>query len=205
MRIARELHDVIAHSVGLMGVQAAAVRRLLEPEQDNLRAVLLTVEETGRTAIDELGHVLRVLRGTAAEASGAPQPGIEQISEVVAAGRAAGQTVSLEVTGAPRDLPPGVGLSVYRIVQEALTNARKHAPGAPVGVVIDCRPDAVELTVANPVPAAPPPHRPRAAGHGLLGMRERVAAFGGTLQAAPEAGQFVVRASLPTRVAVPVP
>jgi signal transduction histidine kinase len=206
MRIARELHDVIAHSVGLMGVQAAAVRRLLEPEQDKLREVLLSVEETGRSAIDELAHVLRVLRGTAAEAGGAPQPSLDDVAGLVSAGRAAGQEIVLEVTGAPASVPPGVALSAYRIVQEALTNARKHAPAAPVRLGIDCRQDGLEVRVSNPLPAALPlPRSSGAGGHGLIGMQERVAAFGGSLTATPCAGNFVVAAVLPTRTPVAVP
>jgi len=206
MRIARELHDVIAHSVGLMGVQAAAVRRLLEPEQENLRGVLLSVEETGRSAIDELGHVLRVLRGTAAESGGAPQPSLDDIAGLVSAGRSAGQEIELRVTGSPGSVPPGVALSAYRIVQEALTNARKHAPAAPVRLRIDCHPDGLEITVSNPLPAAlPAPRSPGGGGHGLIGMQERVTAFGGSLTAAPSGGNFVVAAVLPTRAPVAVP
>jgi signal transduction histidine kinase len=205
MRIARELHDVIAHSVGLMGIQAAAVRRLLQPGQENLSGVLLSVEETGRSAIDELGHVIRVLRGTAEEAGGAPQPGLGDVEDLVAAGRAAGQDVDLQVSGSPEGVPAGVALSVYRIVQETLTNARKHAPGAPVDVGIRCGPDGVHVTVSNPLPGTVPVPPAHGAGHGLLGMRERVAAFGGSLSAGPEGARFVVSAALPARMPVSVP
>lgn len=203
LRIARELHDVIAHSVGLMGVQAGAVRRRLEPGQDALRETLLSVERTGRTAIEELRHVLGVLRGGVDGAPKAPQPTLAELSELVSAAEAVGQRVTLQVDGSPQALPSGVDISAYRVVQELLTNARKHAAGTPVDLRVEYGPDAVRIRASNPVAARAKARDlgPRA-GHGLLGMRERVHAFGGTLRVDHDSGRFAVVAVLPTHPAV---
>lgn len=204
VRIARELHDVIAHGVGVMGVQAAAVRRLLRSDQAELRDALLSVEDTARNAIEELGRVLHVLRDQKALPTSAPQPDLSEVATLVDLARSAGQQVVLDIVGEPGAVPSGVSVSSYRIVQEALTNARKHAPGQPVRVAISCQPDTATLEVRNAVSAALPPQR-ATGGHGLIGMRERVAAFSGTLHAEAVDGQFVVRAVLPLHSAVTAP
>lgn len=208
LRIARELHDVIAHSVGLMGVQAGAVRRRLQPEQEALRQTLLSVESTGRSAIEELQHVLGVLRADAGAPAedAAPQPTLAELPALVAAARAAGQEVSLTVTGGPAR-GGGAEVSGYRIVQEALTNARKHAPGVPVALTVDVDADAIRIGARNALPAAAAPSDEgadgavRGTGHGLLGMRERVQAFGGTLDVDRGSGWFRLQAVLPLSTA----
>jgi signal transduction histidine kinase len=202
LRIARELHDVIAHSVGLMGVQAGAVRRRLDPGQDTLRETLLSVEQTGRAAIEELRHVLGVLRGGEVEVSMAPQPTLADLTTLVSAAEAAGQHVSLQVDGEPHALPSGVDISAYRVVQELLTNARKHAAGAAVDLRVEYAADAVRIRASNPVAAPGQAGSAAGGGHGLLGMRERVHAFGGTLRVDCAGGRFAVIAILPTHSAV---
>jgi signal transduction histidine kinase len=198
LRIARELHDVIAHSVGLMGVQAGAVRRRLQPEQEALRDMLLSVEGTGRSAIEELRHVLGVLRadGPAPGEGTAPQPTLAELPDLVAAARAAGQEVCLVVSGSA-SRGGGAEVSGYRIVQEALTNARKHAPGSAVEVTVHYAPDAIRIGARNPLPAALSGEPTQGTGHGLLGMRERVQAFGGSLEVDRDGGWFAVRAVFP--------
>ncbi len=203
LRIARELHDVIAHSVGLMGIQAGAVRRRLDPGQDALRDTLLSVEQTGRAAIAELRHVLGVLRGDEADAPKAPQPTLADLTALVSAAQAAGQRVTLQVDGSPLAPLGGADVSGYRIVQELLTNARKHAPGSETDVRVEYAPDAVRIRASNPV-AIPEQNTssPDGAGHGLLGMRERVHAFGGTLHVDHSGGRFTVLAVLPTHTRI---
>jgi signal transduction histidine kinase len=186
-----------------MGVQAGAVRRRLEPEQQVLRETLMSVEETGRTAIEELRHVLGVLRG-GIDAPKAPEPTLTDVDGLVAAARAAGQQVTLRVHGVPPARSGGVEVSGYRIAQELLTNARKHAPGQDVELTIDYAVDAVTIRATNGIGAAAPPPRGHGAGHGLLGMRERVAAFGGTLEVDPSRGAFTVVVVLPVRASVEV-
>jgi signal transduction histidine kinase len=202
LRIARELHDVIAHSVGLMGVQAGAVRRRLDPGQDALRETLLSVERTGRTAIEELRQVLGVLRAGSGDSPKAPQPTLADLTDLVVAAQAAGQRVTLQVEGSPQALPSGVDISAYRIVQELLTNARKHATDMAIDVRVEYARDEVRIRASNPIPVTSDVSTVGGAGHGLLGMRERVHAFGGTLLVDRSDGEFVVLAVLPTRTAV---
>lgn len=194
LRVARELHDVIAHGVGLMGIQAGAVRRRLRPDQEDLADVLQSVEATGRSAAEELGHVLGVLRTP--DAGTAPQPAMTDLPELVAAARNAGQDVDFRFEGDPREVPPGIAVSAYRIVQELLTNARKHAPGSAVRVLIDCGEGRVRIEARNPIPLPAVP-RPPGGGHGLVGMRERVNTYAGTLDASQVGEEFVVEATLP--------
>jgi signal transduction histidine kinase len=196
-RIARDLHDVIAHSVGVMVVQAGAAEEAFERDGEGARRSIRAVQETGRAALTEISRLLGLLREDGAEVGLAPQPRLEELPELVAATEAAGLPVDLRVEGRPRTLPLGVELSVYRIAQEALTNARKHSTGGRAGVLLRYDPDAVELTVSSDGVAAANGHR---GGHGLIGMRERVAVFGGTLEAGPQPeGGFRVRARLPLR------
>jgi signal transduction histidine kinase len=198
-RIARELHDVVAHHVSVMTVQAGAVRRLLTPEQEREREALVSVEETGRQALTEMRRLLGVLKDEAEQerpAPRAPQPGIATLDTLLGQVREAGLPVEMTLEGRPVELPPGVDLSAYRIVQEALTNALKYAGPARAWVVVRYRDDDVELEIAND-------GRTEAAqadggGHGLVGMRERVAVYGGELESGPRpGGGFAVRARLP--------
>jgi signal transduction histidine kinase len=200
--IARELHDVIAHSVSVMGVQAGAARLLIECDPDAARAALLEVEAAARSSVEELRRLLAVLRDDDRAAAGlAPQPGLAQLDGLVGQVRAAGLDVSLRVAAGLR-VPPGLELVVFRIVQEALTNALKHA-GTPTRVVVGQGHGVVDVEVANEgPPAASRAASSPAAGarHGLIGMRERVQLYGGTWSARPTAdGGFIVRAQLPVR------
>lgn len=195
VRIARELHDVIAHSVSVMGVQAGAARSLMDADPDAAREALRAIEATARSSVDELQRLLTVLRGqgdTAAER--APQPGLAQLPALVDGVRQAGLPVELSMPGVT-SLPAGVGLTAYRIVQEALTNALKHA-GTCAMVDVKHRNDQILIEVRNRGPASAAPVNP--GGHGLIGMRERASLYGGSIHAGPEPdGGFAVRASLP--------
>jgi signal transduction histidine kinase len=194
-RIARELHDVIAHSVSVMTVQAGAVRRLLRPEQEKEREALQAVESTGRQALTEMRRLVGLLReqGTMPEFS--PQPGLGTIDSLLDGVRAAGLPVELEVAGAPHELPPGVDLAAYRVVQEALTNALKYAGPAHAWVEVAWGDDQLELTIANDGRSD---DGATGGGQGLDGMRERVSLYGGEIASGPrEGGGYVVRARLP--------
>jgi signal transduction histidine kinase len=194
-RIARELHDVIAHSVSVMTVQAGAVRRLLRPEQEKERDALQTVEATGRQALTEMRRLVGLLREEGAMPEFSPQPGLGTIDSLLDGVRAAGLPVELEVAGAPQELPPGVDLAAYRVVQEALTNALKYAGPAHAWVEVTWGDDQLELTIANDGRSD---GDGTAGGQGLDGMRERVALYGGEIASGPrEGGGFVVRARLP--------
>jgi signal transduction histidine kinase len=194
-RIARELHDVIAHSVSVMTVQAGAVRRLLRPEQEKEREALQAVESTGRQALTEMRRLVGLLReqGTMPEFS--PQPGLGTIDSLLDGVRAAGLPVELEVAGSPHELPPGVDLAAYRVVQEALTNALKYAGPAHAWVEVAWGDDELELTIANDGRSD---DGATGGGQGLDGMRERVSLYGGEIASGPrEGGGYVVRARLP--------
>lgn len=194
-RISRELHDVVAHSVSVMTVQASAVRRLLKPEQEREREALKVVEETGRQALTEMRRLLGILREEGVSAERAPQPGLATIDALVQHVRDAGLPVELTVEGDPVRLPPGVDLSAYRIVQEALTNALRHAGPAHAWVAVRYDGDDVEIEVENDGRSD---NEGVAGGHGLVGMRERVALCGGELKAGPrKGGGFSISARLP--------
>jgi signal transduction histidine kinase len=194
-RIARELHDVVAHSVSVMTVQTGAVRRLLTPDQERERETLLAVERTGREALNEMRRLLGMLRATDEAEGLAPQPSLRQLDTLVEQVREAGLPVELKVEGAPVDLPPGLDLSAYRIVQEALTNALKHAGPARATVAVRYGPDELELEIADDGRGAA---NGTGTGGGLVGMRERAALVGGRLEAGPRnGGGYAVRARLP--------
>lgn len=195
-RIARELHDAIGHSVSVMTVQASAVRRLLTPEQKRELEALTAVEQTGREALAEMRRMVGVLRdpdeGTALE----PQPGVGQLGGLIDQVREAGLPVQLRVQGQPVQLSAGLDLTAYRLVQEALTNALKHAAAQQAEVVLHYESDALEVVVTDDgrggVPATDN------GGHGLIGMRERVSVYGGKLSVGPlDHGGFELRARLP--------
>lgn len=192
--IARELHDVVAHGISVMGVQAAAARATLSADQDDAREALLAVERLGRESLDEMHQMLGVLRGDAQPAMLEPLPDLARLPELVEAARRGGLAVEVVSDGHPRRLAPGLSRSAYRIVQESLTNARKH--GARVARVdLRHRPGSLEIAVRDDGPGPPPDLQP---GHGLLGMRERAALHGGELRfgADPDGG-FLVQATLP--------
>jgi signal transduction histidine kinase len=196
-RIARELHDVIAHHVSMIVMQAGAERRVLEGANTATREVLETIEQIGRGALTETRRLLGMLRGDANEPL-TPQPGLTDVPTLVGQLREAGLPVELQLEGERRELPIGIELSAYRIVQEALTNALKHAGDARATVRISYRTDALELEIADD--GAGGITRASGGGHGLVGMRERAALYGGRFDASrnPDGG-FVVRVLLPIR------
>lgn len=199
VRIARELHDSVAHHVSVMGVQAGAARSALDADPDAAREALLHVEATARSAIDELHGILVTLRdadAVPAETTPGSTVGVAALPGLVQASIDAGLPTDLEIVGDPRPLPPTLSLNLYRIAQEALTNARKHAgPDAVAEVRVRYLPDAVELEVANTGVAR---GRRAIGGLGQLGMRERVATSGGSLEVGPRSrGGYLVRARLP--------
>ncbi|HEV2592001.1 MAG TPA: sensor histidine kinase [Gaiellaceae bacterium] len=193
-RIARELHDAIAHSVSMMVIQAGAERRVVEP--GSTREVLMTIERIGRDALTEMRRLVGMLRSDAAGPL-APQPGLGDLSTLVSQVREAGLPVTLHVEGEQRELPVGIELSAYRIVQEALTNALKHAGDARADVRVRYGADLLELEIVDDGAG----FESRApGGHGLVGMRERVALYGGRLDTGRAVdGGFTVRALLPIR------
>ncbi len=194
-RIARELHDVVAHSVSVMTVQAGGVRRLLAPDQTRERDALAAIEETGRRALTEMRRMVSVMRSDGESAALEPQPGIATLTRLVDEIREAGLAVTLNLEGETTQLPPGVDLSIYRIVQEALTNVLKHAGPAHARVDVRVRDSGVELVVEDDGAGL---SRANGGGHGLIGMRERVAVYGGDLETGPrEGGGFRIHARLP--------
>jgi signal transduction histidine kinase len=196
-RIARELHDVVAHTVSVMVVQAGAARHVVDTAPDQAREALSAVEATGREAMADLRNLLGVLTPEHSEAPLAPQPGVEQLPALVQRVRDAGLPVELQMTGTPQPLAPGLDLTVYRIVQEALTNALKHAGPVQAQIVIDFRDDELKVEVLDEGSE----HQVSpgtTSGRGLAGMRDRVALYGGSLEAGPRLGHgYAVRAWLP--------
>jgi signal transduction histidine kinase len=198
-RIARELHDVVAHHISMISVQAETARLTVPGMPEDGAKRLLAIGETARTALTEMRRLLGVLREDAgAEPTRRPQPGLQQLLELIDETRvSAGSSTRLIVRGPITPLDPGVELAAYRIVQEALTNSRRHAPGAAVDVELVYAADSLLVRVRDNGPGAPP--GPETAGHGLLGMRERVASVGGTLRTGPAPVHgFLIEATLPT-------
>jgi signal transduction histidine kinase len=194
-RIARELHDVVAHAISVIVVQAQAGQRVLEGEQASAREALGSIETTGRQALVEMRRLLGILRKEDRELALAPRPSLAHLDVLAERIREAGLPVELQVEGEPRPLPPGVDLSAYRIVQEALTNALKHAGPAAARVVIRYGPEAVELEIIDNGQGLV---EGREDGHGLVGMRERAALVGGHVESGSNGGRgYVVRARLP--------
>jgi signal transduction histidine kinase len=200
-RVARELHDVIAHNVSMMVLQAGAERRVLDGTSSSTREVLQTIEQVGRSALTEMRRLLGMLRSDAVEPL-RPQPGLAQLPTLIAQVREAGLPVELRIDGEPRSLPAGIELSAFRIVQEALTNTMKHAGQARAQVSVRYRADVLELEILDDGPGATR-HAAGGAtsrGHGLVGMRERVTLYGGHLDTGDHpAGGFAVRVRLPAR------
>jgi signal transduction histidine kinase len=201
-RIARELHDVVAHHVSMVAVQAETARLTTPGMPPEGRERLAAIGDTARDALTEMRRLLGVLRADVdGEAERAPQPGLGRLEALVEEARAAGTTVHVAVHGQPVPLPPGVDLTAYRIVQEALTNARRHAPGAAVDVEVAFGDDAVSVRVRDDGPG---PASGGDGGHGLVGMQERVAMVGGRLRVGPaNGGGFAVEADLPIGEAAP--
>jgi signal transduction histidine kinase len=197
VRIARELHDVVAHHVSVMGIQAAAARRVLDQRPDAAEEALVAIEAASRQAVLEMDRLLGYLRREGEVDDLAPQPGIGDLEELVADVRRAGLSIELRVEGEPSNLPRTVEVSAYRIVQEALTNTLKHSGSARVSVQLRYGDDALEVEVdddglVRSSPAA------QSGGHGLIGMRERVGLHGGHLRVGPRPhGGFGVHARLP--------
>ncbi len=216
-RIAGELHDVVTHNVSVMVVQAGAARRVLDSSPGDAREALLAVEASGRTAMTELRHLLGLLAPTeptapsgepgaaggpgAAGADGGalrPQPGLASVPALIDRVRAAGLEAELSVTGTRRDLPQGLDLAGYRVVQEALTNVIEHADRAPTAVRIEYRAHDLLIDVANEAPAGPGTGLGGGNGRGLIGLRERIAIYRGWLDVGPRpGGGWRVRATIP--------
>ncbi|WP_371477253.1 sensor histidine kinase [Kitasatospora sp. NBC_00315] len=208
-RIARELHDIVTHNVSMMVIQAGAARKVLEVAPDQAREALLAVEAGGRTAMTELRHVMGLLTmdqeedvehsSTAGpgDVDLVPQPGLSRLEALIAGVRATGVPVELTVGGQPQQVPSGVELAVYRVVQEGLTNMVKHAAGASAVVALDYTADRLRVDVID-TGGRPAVAVSVGSGRGLIGLRERIAVYGGTLQAGRRpAGGYRVRALIP--------
>lgn len=200
-RIARELHDVVAHHMSVVAVQAeAAPYRVPDPPKE-LSESFAGIRENALAALTEMRHLLGTLRSDEQDTDSryVPQPGLDSIEELLENVRSAGLRVDSEVRGVPRELPKRVELSAFRITQEALSNVLRHSPGSEVEVVLAYGPSEIEVRVSNGPPAGPVTPRP-GSGHGQLGMRERVSMLGGTFRAAHrEDGGYEVSATLPLR------
>jgi signal transduction histidine kinase len=192
-RIARELHDIIAHSVSVMTVQVGAVRRRLTADQTREHESLVSVERTGREALAEMRRLVGLLHEEETSPSYAPQPGLQALDTLISGVRAAGLPVDLHVEGTRHELPPGVDLAAYRVVQEALTNTLKYAGPAQAWVQICWTPDELRIEVANNGLSTA-----SGTGYGQAGMRERVRLYGGRVESGPRPdGGYVVRAFVP--------
>lgn len=197
-RIARELHDVVAHSLSVIVAQADGAAYALDADPPRARRAVQTVSSTGRQALTEMRRLLGVLRDGESEQGYAPQPGVAQLDELVAQTRRAGLPVELAVEGVPVELPSGPQLATYRVVQEALTNTLKHAGAGATGATVRLRyrDGALELRVSDDGRGAAAGTDGQ--GHGLVGMRERMAVYGGSVRAGPRTGGgYEVVASLP--------
>jgi len=196
-RIARELHDVIAHSVSLMVIQAGGARLVMDTEPDRAEESLLSVERAGRDALAEMRALLGALGDGRDPRALAPQPGLAEIDGLLAAARESGVDADLHVAGEPATVSPALDLCAYRIIQEALTNAIKHAAPARAAVRVSWQADALELEISDDGSGSGAVNG-AGGGHGIAGMRERVALHGGSIDAGPRAGGgFAVRAQLP--------
>jgi len=194
-RIARELHDVVAHAISVIVLQARGGRKLLDAEPEEARQALDAIERTASQALAEMRRLLGLLRESDEQLALAPQPTLARLDDLVGQVREAGLPVELSIEGEPTELPPGVDLSAYRIVQEALTNALRHAGPASARVTVRYAEGELDLEVSDDGTGS---GNGGGAGHGLSGIRERVAVFGGDVEAGsrPEGG-YAVRARLP--------
>jgi signal transduction histidine kinase len=203
--IARELHDVVAHHVSLIAVRAATAPYQLQDLSPAAGEVLTEIAAQARTALDELRTVLGVLRSPDGAILQAPQPKLVDLPELLERMRASGMSVTFDTEGTPDALTDPVELCCYRVIQEALTNAARHAPGAPVELTVSYRPGRVALAIFNRVGNAPASDSPAVSGFGLIGMRERVIALGGTLSAGRDAMGFRIDVGIPTPRAEQLP
>jgi signal transduction histidine kinase len=193
-RIAREMHDIVAHSVSVMVVQAGGARRILSKDPDRAVAAAQEIENAGRAALAEMRRMLGVLQGQAGERT--PQPGLAGLGSLVERARAAGQPVELRIEGETRSLPAGLDLAAYRVVQEGLTNAIKYAAGAETDVLVRWSADDLELRIGDA--GGGWSASINGGGHGLIGMQERVRLYGGDVSSGQRAdGGFEVRARIP--------
>lgn len=202
-RIAAELHDVVTHNVSVMVIQAGAARKVMDVAPQRSKEALLAVEAGGRAAMAELRHVMGLLAAPDADQPDAlePQPGLAQLDALIVRVRGAGTPVGVAVSLPPDPLPPGIDLTAYRVVQEALTNTIKHAPGAEASVVIGYAEEVLQIEVIDTGAVRDAP-QPEGNGRGLIGLRERLAVYGGELTAGPTlAGGYRVKALLPWRTA----
>jgi signal transduction histidine kinase len=198
IRIARELHDVLAHRISMISVQSGVGAHLLDRDPDQARRALVAVNQASKEALQELRATLGLLRQVDGPEPRSPAPGLAQLEQVVASTTAAGVDVRVEVSGQPRDLPTGVDLAAYRIIQESLTNVIRHARAATARVAIAYRRADVVIQIDDDGRGSDAPEPGAGGGNGLLGMRERTTALGGDLEAGPIAsGGFRVRARLP--------
>ncbi len=202
-RIARELHDVVTHNVSVMVIQAGAARRVMRAVPDEADEALLAVEASGRAAMTDLRHVMGLLTMDSGSQNAdraeklTPQPGLEQLETLVGRVRETGLPVDLEITGAARPVPPGIGLTAYRVVQEALTNTVKHACGAHATVSVEYAPDRLRVEVSD-TGGLPGPGAATGNGRGLLGLRERLSVYDGTLDTGRRlTGGYRVEALIP--------
>ena len=197
-RIAREMHDVVAHNLSVMVVQSSAARRMIERNPERARDALASVEHTGREALAEMRRMLEMLRGDDEDLELTPQPSIDELDSLLERAREAGLDVDLQVEGERRRVQSSVDLSCFRIVQEALTNTIKHSGAEHASVRLRYGSSEVEVDVVDDGNGMRPDEAPNGSGHGLVGMRERVAMHGGQLQAGyrPNGG-FAVHATLP--------
>ena len=196
--IARELHDVVAHAISVTVLQSRGARRLLGRDEAAVRAALDAIEHTNTQALGDMRRLLAVLRDTEGDAATSPQPSLTRLDDLVTDVRRSGLDVELVENGAERDVPPGVDLSAYRIIQESLTNVLKHAGARRATVHLDYGPDALLLSVQDDGTGS---SAVNGTGHGLVGIRERVAVVGGEVEIGPgDRGGFEVRARLPYSV-----
>lgn len=197
-RIANELHDIVAHDISLIAVQAAAGRRVLSDDQGVAASTLETIERAAQDALDEMRRLLGLLRTDGADDL-RPLPGVRELHEVASSAAAAGVAVDLHVSGDTATLPPGADLAVHRIVQEAITNIVKHG-AAPAHVSVECHDDVVTIDAVNAIAGAA--SSLRSARHGLIGIRERAAVYGGTMSATTtDDGRFQLHVEIPVRQA----
>lgn len=203
LRIAREVHDTVAHAITVINLHAGAAAHVLERRPERVREALATIERTSARALDELRATLGALRGSGDDAD-VPAPGLDRIEEIVAMGRDAGLHVKLRVAGVPRDAPDAIGQAAYRIVQEAITNVVRHAGAASATVALTYEPGHLGIRVTDDGRNAPA--RTDESGRGLVGMGERCGLLGGELRAGPRPdGGFEVAARLPLPVTTGVP
>jgi signal transduction histidine kinase len=197
VRIARELHDVVAHHVSVMGVQAGAARRVMAKQPDKAEEALSSIEASSRQAVVELHRLLGFLRRPDQPEERAPQPDLSQLPELVANVGKGGLTVELSIEGEPQPLPRTLEVSAYRVIQEALTNAFKHSGGSTASVRLSYKPTVLEVDVCDDGDDQVAQRADHVGGHGLIGMRERVGLHGGHLSARQTPEGFVVHATFP--------